>query len=388
MQSETTVTRRGFISGTALGIASMGLGLTSVLDAEVLRPSPQPTPAEMPILRLDRNESAYGMSPSSTRAMLDVAADASPRYPRDEPAALVDAISKRLGVEKEQVLLGCGSTEILKMATETFCSPSGAAIVAEPTFEAVVNYCPLARARAVKITLTKDYKHDLARMLDAAGLVGGFIFFCNPANPAGTFIDKQAVERFVHAVPSGVVLLIDEAYSDYVDTPEYESCLRYVKEGLPVLVSHTFSKVYGMAGLRIGYAVGHKDLIRQMSEHRLATSTNQLATAAARAGLNDDEFVARIRKLNSEVRNYLYGELKAMRLEFIPSQTNFVMINLGRPAQPVIDALKERGIMVGRLFPSMPNHMRVSLGTADETKVFVKEFKSVMTREQDVIAPV
>jgi len=382
MQREATVTRRGFITGAALGVASMGFPFPSVLAAEEHGTFVRSTQTEPPILRLDRNESPYGVPPPSARAILSAAADASHRYPRDEPAALIDAISKRLKVDKEQILLGCGSTEILKMATETFCSPSGAAIVAEPTFEAVVTYCPLARARAVKIPLTRDYKHDLSRMIDAAGLVGGFIFFCNPANPAGTFIDKQAAERFVRAVPSGVVLLIDEAYFDYVDTPEYESCLRYVREGLPVLVSRTFSKVYGMAGLRIGYGVGHKDLIKQMSERRLATSINQLATAAALAGLNEDEFVERVRKLNAQVREYLCGELRAMRLDFIPSQTNFVMIHLGRPVQPVIDALKERRVMVGRMFPSMPDHMRVTFGTGEEMKSFVKEFKGVMDRGQ------
>lgn len=380
MRKGAIVTRRGFITGAALGVASIRLPLASVVEAAERLPGTPSAETEPTILRLDRNESPYGLSPASSRAMLDAAAGSSPRYPRDEPAALIDVLSKRLKVDKELILLGCGSTEILKIATETFCSPSGAAVVAEPTFEAVVNYCPLARARAVKIPLTKDYKHDLPRMLDTAALVGGFIFFCNPANPAGTFIDKREVERFVRAVPSGVVLLIDEAYFDYVDTPEYESCIRYVKEGLPVLVSRTFSKVYGMAGLRIGYAVGHKELIRQMSERRLSSNTNQLGTAAALAGLGDDEFVARIRTLNAQVREYLCGELRAMRLEFIPSQTNFVMIHLGRPAQPVINALKERGVMVGRLFPSMPNHMRVTLGTADEMKIFVREFKAVTAK--------
>ncbi len=380
MQNKTPVSRRGFITGTALGLGSIGLGLTSTFDSRSLASVVLPVPDGAQALRLDRNESPYGMPPASSGAITEAMADLSPRYPRDEPAALIAAISKRLGVEKEQILLGCGSTEILKIAAETFCSPTGAAVVAEPTFEAVVNYCPLAHARAVKIPLTKDYKHDIPRMLDAAGLIGGLIFFCNPANPEGTFIEKPAVEKFIRAVPSGVVLLVDEAYFDYVDTPEYESCVRFVKEGKPILVSRTFSKIYGMAGMRLGYAVGHKDLIRQMTERRLATSTNQLVLAAALAGLNEDEFISRIRKLNGEVRSNLYSELKAMSLDFIPSQTNFVMINLGRPAQPVIDALKQRKVTVGRLFPSMPNHMRVTLGTSDEMKIFVKEFRTVMSQ--------
>ena len=377
MSKEIAVSRRRFLTSTAFGTASMGIGLPGLLRAEAIVPLPQTKPSGAPILRLDRNESPYGIPLGSAQAILAATDAASPRYPKDEPTALIEAIAKRFGVEKEQILLGCGSTEILKMATETFCSPSGAAVVAEPTFEAVVNFCPLSRARAVKVPLTRDYKHDLPRMLDAAVLVGGFIFFCNPGNPSGTFTEKQTVEKFVRSVPSSVALLVDEAYYDYVDVPEYESCIRYVKEGLPVLVSRTFSKAYGMAGLRIGYAVGHKDLIQQMSLRRLPSNTNQLAMAAALAALQDDAFVARIRKLNSQSRQMVHDALGSMRLDCIPSQTNFVMIHLGRPAQPVIDALKERRVLVGRLFPSMPNHMRVTLGTAEEMKLFLREFKAV-----------
>jgi len=379
MQRQTMVTRRGFIAGAAAGVASAGLGFPRAVRAF---PDRTPTEAAVPngtVVLIDRNESPYGMSPASLRAIQSVTESLSPRYPREEPAALTEALANRFGVAKEQILLGCGSTEILKIATETFCSPAGAAVVAEPTFEAVVTYSPLAHARAVKISLTpNDYKHDLPKMLEAATLVGGLIFFCNPSNPAGSFIDKREVERFVRNVPSGIVPLVDEAYFDYADSPDYESCIRYVKEGLPILVSRTFSKIYGMAGLRVGYAIGHKDLIRQMSERRLVNNPNQLATAAALAGLKDEEHVARIRKLNAQVRDSLCAELRAMGLQYIPSQTNFLMIDLKKPAKPVIEALKQRKVMVGRLFPSMPNHMRVTLGSADEIKIFLNEFKQVM----------
>jgi histidinol-phosphate aminotransferase len=318
------------------------------------------------------------LAPAAAQAVHAIVESQSCRYPIEEPAALAEAIAKRNGVANEQVLLGYGSVEILKIATETFCSPSGAAVVEEPTFEAVVSYCPLAHARAVKIPPTRDYKHDLSKTLDAATLVGGFIYVCNPSNPEGTFIEKGEMENFIRRVPGGVVLLVDEAYYEYVDVPEYESCLRYVKEGLPIVITRTFSKVYGMAGLRVGYAVGHKDLIKQMAERRITTSPNQLGIAAARASLGEDEFVVRIRRLNGQVRDFLCGELRGMGLSFIPSQTNFVMVDLGQPGPPVIEALKKRHVLVGRPFPSMPNHMRVSLGTADEMKTFMREFKEVM----------
>ena len=335
-------------------------------------PAPEP-------LRLSRNESPYGLSPSAAEAVRSAVDPKSFRYPIEEPKALEEAIAKRFGVEKDNVLLGCGSIEILRMATETFCNSSRPAVVAEPTFEAVVSTCPFVHARSIKINLTQEYKHDLPRMLRAS-LGAGLIFFCNPSNPAGTLIDKQEVERFVRRLPRGVVLLSDEAYAEYVDRPDYESCLRYVKEGLPIVVSRTFSKIYGMAGLRVGYAIGRKDLIKRMAKRRLANNPNQLATAAALAAIkNDGKFVSRASKLNSEVRDFVCRELTAMGLKYIPSETNFVMIGTGRPAKPLIEELKKRNVIVGRLFPSLPEHVRVSLGTMVEMKSFVKEFKEVVS---------
>ena len=373
MQNTRGLTRRNFVA------SSIGLALSSTLNATARSRAAEAITSEREPLRLSRNESPYGLSPAAAEAVRAAVDSKSNRYPVDEPKALEELIAKRFGVEKENVLLGCGSLEILRMATETYCNSTRAAVVAEPTFEAVVSTCPLVHARSIKINLTVDYKHDLPRMLRASH-GAGMIFFCNPSNPAGTFIDKTEVERFIRKLPRGVVLLSDEAYADYVDRPDFESCLRYVKEGLPVVVSHTLSKIYGMAGLRIGYGIGRKDLIKRMARRRLGNNPNQLATAAALAALkNDDAFVSRVRGLNAEVREHLCKELSAMGLAFIPSETNFVMIRVARPAKPLIEELKKRNVMVGRLFPSMPEHARVTFGTMAEMKAFIKEFKIVMT---------
>jgi histidinol-phosphate aminotransferase len=373
MRNANGLTRRSFVA------SSIGLALSSTLKARAASAFDEVI-ADKEELRLSRNESPYGLSPAAAEAVRAAVEPKSFRYPIEEPKALEETIAKRFGVEKENVLLGCGSIEILRMATETFCNSSRAAVVAEPTFEAVVSSCPFVHARSIKINLTSDYKHDLPRMLQASHGAAAMIFLCNPSNPAGTFSDKTEVERFVRKLPRGVVLLSDEAYADYVNRPDYESCLRYVKEGLPVVISRTFSKIYGMAGLRVGYAIGRKDLIKRMARRRLANNPNQLATAAALAALkNDDAFVSRVRGLNNAVRDYVRKELSLMGLAFIPSETNFVMIGVGRPAKPLIEELKKRNVMVGRLFPSMPNHMRVTFGTMEEMKSFTKHFKLVMT---------
>jgi histidinol-phosphate aminotransferase len=378
MRSKNGLTRRGFVANAALGAASVGLGLSSKLSVLARYPDTDAVVAGSP-LRLNRNESPYGLAPAAAEALRSAVDPKSSRYPIEEPKVLIEAIAKRFGVEVDNVILGYGSTEILKMATESFCNSARGALVAEPTFEAVVGYCPFIHARAQKIKLNAQHKHDLPKMLRASHGVG-MIFFCNPSNPAGTYIAKEEAERFIRRLPRGPVLLADEAYAEYVTAPDYESCVRFVKEGLPVVVSRTFSKVYGMAGLRVGYAIGRKDLIKRMAKRQLVNNPNQLAIAAALAALKSDaEFVARNCKLNAEVRDYVCREAVAMGLTFVPSQTNFVMIGISRPAKPLIEELKKRKMLVGRLFPSMPEHVRVSFGTMAEMKSFMKEFKEVIS---------
>jgi histidinol-phosphate aminotransferase len=380
MRTKTALTRRGFITSAAFGAASIGLGLPSSLSAIARYPEVDAGAGGNP-LRLNRNESPYGLAPAAAEALKSAVDAQSYRYPIDEPKALVEAIAKRFGVENDNVILGYGSTEILKMATESFCNSARGALVAEPTFEAVVGYCPFIHARAQKIKLNAEHKHDLPKMLRASH-GAGMIFFCNPSNPAGTYIAKQETERFIRRLPRGPVLLADEAYAEYVTAADYESCVRFVKEGLPVIVSRTFSKIYGMAGLRVGYAIGRKDLIKRMAKRQLVNNPNQLAIAAALAALKSDgEFVERNRKLNAEVRDYVCNEASAMGLAVIPSQTNFVMLGVNRPAKPLIEELKKRKLLVGRLFPSMPEHVRMSFGTMAEMKSFMKEFKDLLTTQ-------
>jgi histidinol-phosphate aminotransferase len=378
MQTKRAVSRRGFMANAALGAASIGIGLPAGLSALARYPEID-AGAGGNALRLNRNESPYGLAPAAAEALRSAVDPKSSRYPIEEPKALVEAIAKRFGVENDNVILGYGSTEILKMATESFCNSARGALVAEPTFEAVVGYCPFIHAHAQKIKLNAEHKHDLPRMLRASH-GAGMIFFCNPSNPAGTYIAKQETERFIRRLPRGPVLLADEAYAEYVTAPDYESCVRFVKEGLPVVVSRTFSKIYGMAGLRVGYAIGRKDLIKRMAKRQLVNNPNQLAIAATLAALKSDgEFVKRIHQMNAEVRDYVCQEVTAMGLQYIPSQTNFVMIGVNRPAKPLIEELKKRKLLVGRLFPSMPEHLRVSFGTMAEMKSFMKEFKEVVS---------
>jgi histidinol-phosphate aminotransferase len=219
------------------------------------------------------------------------------------------------------------------------------------------------------VPLAADHRLDLDRML-AAAKGAGLLYVCNPNNPTAAIVDKDTMRAFLDRVPGDVPVLVDEAYHEWVDDPRYESCVSYVRDGRNVVVLRTFSKVYGLAGLRVGYAVAAKPTALRMVPRRLQNSLNAAGIAAARASLGDDAGVAAVRARNAGIRTEFVDWLRQRGFAPIPSSTNFVMVDIGRPVPPVIDALRQRGFLVGRLFPSMPTHLRVSLGTEEQMARF------------------
>src|SRR5437016_1797388 len=195
-----------------------------------------------------------------------------------------------------------------------------------------------------------------------AAAVVGLFYVCNPNNPSASITPKQEMREFVNSVSRSTMILVDEAYFHYADSPDYESVIPMIKDYPNLIVARTFSKIYGMAGLRCGYCIAKQETIQRVRPHQTWDSVNIMALAAAIASLNDPEQVATGRRLNSETKAFLTGELDAMGYGHIPSQANFIMIDLKRPVFPLIAGLKERGVQVGRLFPALPNHMRVTVG--------------------------
>jgi histidinol-phosphate aminotransferase len=275
--------------------------------------------------------------------------------------------------------VGYGSSEILKMAAEAFLGPGKNVIVAEPTYESIARYGEVYGAQTIRVPLTSDYRHDLKKMRAAVNDKTGLIYICNPNNPTATVVSVEEMKDFLTAMPTQVPVLIDEAYHHYVADPSYASSIQFAKAGKGVIVSRTFSKIYGMAGLRLGYAVGREDLIRAISSYKLWLNMNALTMAAALASLDDQEFIGRNQQLNAQTRHVVEQQVTALGLKCIPSQANFVMIDLKRQAYPVLGALRSRNVFVGRLFPPLMNHMRVTLGTAEEMKRFVEELKEILS---------
>jgi histidinol-phosphate aminotransferase len=329
------------------------------------------------VVRLSANENPYGPSAKAHTAMTG-SFDLCCRYPDEANDVLIDKIAKINGVNREQIVLGDGSSEILKLCAETFTGPTqGKLIAADPTFEAILEYSKANGAEVVKVPLTADFHHDLEKM-DAAAGGKGLIYVCNPNNPTASITPKNDLRGFIEKTSPGTMILVDEAYFHYADSPDYESVIPLVKDHPNLIVARTFSKIYGMAGLRCGYCVAQPETIKRMHPFQMWDSVNVMALAAASASLDDVDQVNNGRKLNSEAKSFTTSKLDKMGYKQIPSQANFIMFDCKKPVVPIIKAMKDKNVAVGRLFPAYPNHMRLTIGKKSEMQAFVSAFKQVM----------
>src|SRR5213083_3214920 len=369
-----SVSRRKFAQLLGAGAAA-ALVRPPLSFAKLTQPSATSSTAGGVIVRLSANENPYGPSPNALKAMTDSFGLAC-RYPDEHNNVLIDKLAKLNGVNHDQILLGDGSGEILKLCAETFTGPQkGKLVAADPTFEAILNNASANGAEVVKVPLTADFAHDLPKMLAAAR--GGLIYVCNPNNPTASITPKDQLRDFIAKSPRDTMILVDEAYFHYADSPDYESMIPLVKDNPNLIVSRTFSKIYGMAGLRCGYCVAQKETIERMRPYQMWDSVNIMALAAANASLDDPDQVSNGQRLNSEAKMFVISELATAGYKTIPSQANFIMVDCRRPVVPLIKAMKEQNVHVGRLFPALPNHMRVTIGKKPEMETFVSAFKQV-----------
>jgi histidinol-phosphate aminotransferase len=329
------------------------------------------------IVRLSANENPYGPSPKALEAITNSFGLAC-RYPDEHNNVLIDKLAKLNGVNHDQILLGDGSGEILKLCAETFTGPQqGKLVAADPTFEAILNNASANDAEVVKISLTGSFAHDLSKMLPAAK--GGLIYVCNPNNPTASITPKEELRDFIAKTPRETMILVDEAYFHYADSPDYESVIPLVKDHPNLIVSRTFSKIYGMAGLRCGYCVAQKETIERMRRNQMWDSVNCMALAAATASLDDPDRIPNGQRLNREAKAFTTSELDKMGYKQIPSQANFIMFDCKRPVVPLIQAMKKQNVHVGRLFPALPNHMRLTIGKKSEMETFLSTFRQVVS---------
>src|SRR6202046_3561951 len=290
--------------------------LPSFLDARKRNAIPEGA------IRLNFNENPYGPSPKAT-ASLAGCAKISFRYPDEADLQLSEALAKKYGMTRQNTALGCGSTEILHAVDVAFLSPEKNVVVADPTYEAVLDYSRTMRSNAVRIPLTSDHRHDLPRMAAACTSKTGVLYICNPNNPTGTLVTRDEMAACLQAVPPTTLVLVDEAYNDFVTDPHYSSALEFIPKYPNVLVARTFSKIYGMAGMRLGYAIGAKEQIERISGNLLQDNCNAAVVSAGLASLADHQNVAACRDRLVATRTWLCDALTHDGRSFIPSPANF-----------------------------------------------------------------
>ncbi len=369
------LTRRDFTRtmGTALGAVVAVPKIAEAVPQSGVHRGADPSGA----ILLNSNENPYGPSPAAKQAIA-ASQQIAARYPDESEDRILHTIAKYHSVQPEDVALGCGSGEILRMADMAFLGPGKRVVVAEPTFEAVLAYAQITRADAVKVPQTADFRHDLPAMAAACNAQTGLVYVCNPNNPTGTIVTRIELATFVARVPSTTAILVDEAYHHFVEDPNYSPTIDWVAKHPNLVVVRTFSKIFGMAGMRLGYAISSAENIAAMRRHHAWNNVNAAVAEAAYASLNDEAHVAAQRKLFNDTKRWLYAELQRDGRKYIASHTNFVMIDVSGDVAPVIRAFRERNMMVGRKFPSMPNYLRISIGTQQEMEKFMAGLRAIV----------
>lgn len=376
--------RRRFVGGLAAALGCVGAGFDTSLRAQATPPRssrvrPRLSLAEYDAAaKLSYNENPYGPAPSVLNAMTNAFKyDNRYNYPDGD---VVDAIAAHHGVKPEHILLGAGSSEILQVAGRTFLQGGRKVVGVEPTFSEVYEYASGVHTESIVLPLREDFSQDIGALVRAARANHrdvGFVYLCSPNNPTGVVVGKDDVRQLLDGVPEDVPVLIDEAYHHYVADPRYASSIPYVAEGRRVIVTRTFSKIYGLAGMRLGYAVAPRALIDRMRPH-CTGSINALVKWAGAAALQDTTAADQVRTKTLQLRRKTTAELEGLGYKVIPSETNFFMVHLRRPVMPVIDEFRARGVLVGRPFPPMLEHLRVSVGTAQEMDRFLEAFKQIV----------
>lgn len=361
------ISRRSLFKTAALGAAAAA---TSGFPAELLMwaEPPRETQPGGPVL-LNSNENAYGPFPS-VLSMPNPFKDAN-RYPDSSFETLVAKLAKLHKVTPDHIVVGCGSTEILKIAANALTGPGRKVVMASPTFEAIEFYGKACKADVVKVPLTENFAHHLPAMQNEIEKSGGLIYICNPNNPTGSLTPRRTLENFIRALPKDTYVLMDEAYHDFVPvSADYISFADHPVDMDRVIVARTFSKIYGMAGLRLGYALTSPAMAKLLMSQKQEDSANIFALRCALTSLaKTDEREAAILR-NSNDRELFMHEAAKRKILAIPSWTNFVMINTLRPVRTVIEHFKQNNVRIGRPFPPLDMYARISLGTPEQMKAF------------------
>ena len=332
------------------------------------------------IIKLASNESPRGPSPQAIAA-IEAAAPGLQLYPDGAAYDLIGALSRHWGVERDQLIVGNGSDEIIQLLGIAFLEPGDEVLTAEPSFVRYEAAAQLNQAEYVGVPL-RDFTYDLEAMAERLSPRTRIIFIANPNNPTGTMVGGAELNRFLDQVPERALVALDEAYFEYVEEADYPRSLDYLGEGRNVIVLRTFSKIYALAGLRVGYGIARPEIIQALHQVREPFNVNALAQAAAVASLGDPGHVERARQSNRSGLRYYCEQFQRLGLDYVPSCANFVLLDVGRDCREVYEGLLRQGVIVrtGDIF-GLPTHLRVTVGTPSQNERFIGALQAVLQAE-------
>lgn len=330
------------------------------------------------VIKLASNENSWGTSPKAINAIKKSLSGIN-RYPDAQGFYLKKGLAKFLKLLPENFVLGNGSDELIDVIIKTFLETDENIVTSEGTF---LEYKIIAQVndRKVKQAPLSFFKYDLKAILKLVDKKTKLIFIANPNNPTGTYLTKAEVTRFLNALPESVIVVFDEAYDTFIDVDDYPDSLSYLKNKKKVIILRTFSKAYGLAGLRLGYAIAAPELTTYLERIRQPFNVNLLAQVAGLAALEDKEFLIKIRRLTLEGKSFIYQELSKMGLEYVPSVANFILVNVGENGQKLFKAMLKHGVIIRDMCQyGLENFIRVTIGTYKENQRFVRVLRKVLT---------
>ncbi|MUT65468.1 histidinol-phosphate transaminase [Paenibacillus sp. NEAU-GSW1] len=328
------------------------------------------------VIKLASNENPFGCSELAKAAAIKEL-DQVHLYPDGGSVELGAELARALGVNTDQLIFGTGSSDIILMLARAFLAPGDETIMADETFSQYKHNAEVENARIIEVPL-KEGKHDLPAMLAKITERTKIVWVCNPNNPTGTIVTKPELSAFLSQVPKHVLVVLDEAYCEFVVDPEYPDGLELLSEHRNLVLLRTFSKIYGLSSMRIGYGVGHPDVIRFINQVREPFNTSRMAQAAAKAAIGDKAFVERCRQENAAGIAYLSDRFEKLGLPYFPAHGNFILVDVKRPSTEVFDALLRKGIITRPRWTYYPTYIRVSIGTQEQNEKFIAALEQVL----------
>ncbi|MEW6685526.1 MAG: histidinol-phosphate transaminase [Candidatus Edwardsbacteria bacterium] len=332
------------------------------------------------VVKLASNENPLGISPLALKAIKRALKEFY-LYPDDNCFYLRKALAQKFSVSEEEIIIGNGSVEILPLVTLAYLNPEENAVISQSAFIWYKIAVNIVGGKLIEVPM-KDYTHDLETMAEAITPQTKLVFIANPNNPTGTIVTKEEVERFMNRIPENILVVMDEAYYEYIKDPSFPDSFKYLKEGKNILILRTYSKIYGMAGIRLGYGFTKKEIVSNLMKVRISFNANRISQVAGIAALEDIEHIQKSIVLNEEGKHFLCEAYKKLGLFFLPTFGNFIFVDFNQDSQKIFEGLQREGVITRTIKEyGFPDALRITIGTEEQNKKLIRAIEKILSKK-------